>query len=212
MCSIAHAQQANPSAPVIASPTAPSPAVPAGNAPSIPAANSGISIAAPPPPSALSPEAAQLAKQAEEAAQQAQPLSPAASATLAADQAKAQAEADEAEREQEHNAKSFDRAEKGLLPLSPNQICDFERRLETTQKASQPPSSGPPKAEVKLTTLSLDPGVDPPQINLAAGYVTTITMVDATGAPWPIMDVGVGGNFEVSPTQAGDYMSSGLCR
>jgi intracellular multiplication protein IcmK len=90
--------------------------------------------------------------------------------------------------------------------LTPDQIHDFMRKLEITQDASVPPSSGPPKAQVRLTTLSLDPGVEPPQINLDAGYVTTITIVDATGAPWPILDVGTGGSFEVSPTQAGSHV------
>jgi intracellular multiplication protein IcmK len=90
------------------------------------------------------------------------------------------------------------------MPLSTDQIRSFMRRVEETQKAAQPPSSGPPKGEVKFVTLSLDPGVEPPQINLAAGYVTTITLVDATGEPWPILDVGVGGNFEVTPTKATD--------
>ena len=39
-----------------------------------------------------------------------------------------------------------------------------------------------------------------------AGYVTTINIFDATGEPWPILDVGVGGNFEVSPTAAGSHV------
>lgn len=127
-------------------------------------------------------------------------------AEQAALQAQAQAEADQMKREEEHNVKSYDRAASGLLPLSPDQVRNFMHRLEQTQEASQPPSSGPPKGQVRISTLSLDPGVDPPQINLAAGYVTTINMVDATGEPWPILDVGVGGNFEVSPTQAGTHV------
>ena len=119
-------------------------------------------------------------------------------------QAEAEAKAEEAARELEHNRQIIrSRRVRACCRLSPDQIREFMRQLEATQKAAQPPSSGPPKGEVKLTTLSLDPGVTPPQINLAAGYVTTITLVDATGAPWPIMDVGVGGNFEVTPTQSG---------
>lgn len=59
---------------------------------------------------------------------------------------------------------------------------------------------------MRIATLSLDPGVSPPQINLAAGYVTTINMFDASGEPWPILDVGVVGNFEVSPTQSGSHV------
>src|SRR5262249_35051863 len=123
-----------------------------------------------------------------------------------AEEAALQAEAEQTMREQQHIRQSYDRASNGLLPLSPDQIRDFMHRLEDTQKAAQPPSSGPPKGNVKLVTLSLSPGVDPPQIDLAAGYVTTITFIDATGQPWPILDAAVGGNFEVSPTQASSHV------
>ncbi|MDD3288818.1 MAG: DotH/IcmK family type IV secretion protein [Alphaproteobacteria bacterium] len=148
--------------------------------------NSSIKLKSPPPPSAFSEDPDVLARQAEEEA--------------------LNAEAEEAKREQEHNVKSFEKAEKGLMPLTGEQIRDFMRRYETTQQAAQPPFAGPPKAEVKIATLSLDPGIDPPQINLAAGYVTTINMTDSTGEPWPILDVGIGGNFEVTPTQAGSHV------
>ncbi len=146
--------------------------------------SSGIDLPVPPPALTPEQEALQLQLQAEEVA----------------------AKAAEVKREEEYRQKSFNRAAGGLLPLSPDQIRDFLRRLESTQEASQAPFAGPPKGEVKVMALSLDPGGEPPQINLAAGYVTTIDMVDATGAPWPILDVGVGGNFEVTPTQAGSHV------
>lgn len=123
-----------------------------------------------------------------------------------AEEEAARAAAEEFRREEEHNTKSYKRASTGLLPLSPEQIHSFMQKLEATQEAAQPPSAGPPKGEVKVSALSLDPGGEPPQINLAAGYVTTIDMVDVTGAPWPILDVGIGGNFEVTPTQAGSHV------
>ncbi len=123
-----------------------------------------------------------------------------------AEEAAAKAAEEEAKLEREHNLKSYKRASEGLLPLSTDQIRAFMRKLEETQEASLPPHTGMPKGEVKVATLSLDPGVDPPQINLAAGYVTTIAIVDQTGRPWPILDVGVGGNFEVTPTQAGSHV------
>ncbi|MDD3182866.1 MAG: DotH/IcmK family type IV secretion protein [Alphaproteobacteria bacterium] len=116
------------------------------------------------------------------------------------------AEEEEAKREEEHNRKSFKRASEGLMPLSSEQIRSFMQKLEITQEASQAPSSGAPKGEVKIANISLDPGGEPPQINLAAGYVTTIDIIDQTGEPWPILDVGVGGNFEVTPTQAGSHV------
>ncbi|MDX2027375.1 MAG: DotH/IcmK family type IV secretion protein [Alphaproteobacteria bacterium] len=163
---------------------------PAGIAIPAPAPPATTTLPAPPPPAALSNDAAQIAAQAEQAALQAQ----------------AKAEADQSKRDQEHIQKSYERAVNGMFPLTPEQIRGFMQKLETFQEAAQPPSSGPPKGEVRVKTLSLDPGVDPPQIELAAGYVTTITIVDSTGAPWPITDVGVGGNFEVSPTPAGTHV------
>ena len=162
----------------------------AGQPVAAPPAVSGINIPSPPPPSAFSSDANQLAVQAEQAALQAQ----------------AQADNDEHKREQEHSAKSFDKAERGLMPLSPDQVRELMHRLEQTQTAAQLPYEGTPKGQTRIATLSLDPGVEPPQINLNSGYVTTISMVDATGEPWPILDVGVGGNFEVSPTQAGTHV------
>ena len=150
----------------------------------------GIDIPSPPPPSAFSTDAAQLAAQAEQVALRAQ----------------AQTDAAEQKRAMEHSIKSYEKAATGLMPLSPDQIRDFMRKLEQTQDAAQAPYAGDPKGVVRVATLSLDPGVEPPLVNVASGYVSTITMVDATGAPWPIMDVGVGGSFEVSPTQAGSHV------
>jgi intracellular multiplication protein IcmK len=158
--------------------------------PGFPTSSSGIDIPSPPPASAFSMDATQLATQAE----------------LAAIQAQADAEADLRKREQEHNALSYDKAATGLIPLSPDQIRDFMKRLQQTQTAAQMPYEGTPKGETRITTISLDPGVEPPQINLDSGFVTTISLVDVTGEPWPILDVGVGGSFEVSPTQAGTHV------
>lgn len=134
-----------------------------------------------------------------------------ADSTQAALEQQAEAEAakaseDEANRLEKINHKAFNSASSGLLPLSPDQIRDFMRKFEDTQESAQIPFEGQPKGEVKVASLSLDPGGESPQINLAAGYVTTIDMVDQTGAPWPILDVGVGGNFEVTPTQAGSHV------
>ena len=168
------------------------PAAPPGAMPNMGAgpAPSGINLPSPPPPSAFSNDPNQLAAQAEQAALQAQ----------------TDADAEQHKREVEHSVKSYEKAATGLLPLSSDQIRAFMHKLEETQSASVMPYEGQPKPQTRIATLSLDPGVEPPQINLASGYVTTITMVDATGEPWPILDVGVGGNFEVSPTQAGTHV------
>ena len=153
----------------------------------------GIPIPTPPPSTTtttLSNDASQIAIQAEQAAMQAQ----------------AEADAAQAKRELEHNRKSFSRASTGLLPLSPDQVRTFMRHLQQTQEAANPPYEGPPKGKVRIATISLDPGAEPPILHLQAGYVTTINMVDATGEPWPILDVGVGGNFDISPTRADTHI------
>ena len=173
---------AAPAAPVIPS-ASPATGISLSGISPVPAAALGAGMAAPP---SLTNDSGQLERQAEDAA--------------------VKAAAEEAKHDEEHNRKSFERAAGGLLPLAPDQIRDFMHRLENTQESSQAPFSGPPRGEVKVTALSLDPGVEPPQINLAMGYITTIDMVDQTGAPWPILDVGVGGNFEVTPTQAGSHV------
>lgn len=123
-----------------------------------------------------------------------------------AEEAAARAAAEEARRAEDFKRKSYDRASSRMLPLSSEQIRDFMKRLESVQQAAQAPSAGPPKGASKVVSLSLDPGTEPPTIRLAGGYVTTIDVLDLTGAPWPILDVGVGGNFEVTPTQAGSHV------
>lgn len=152
-----------------------------------PVAESG-GLPTPPVPGQITGNSAELMNAAQEAA-------------LAA-----QAEERAAAARQKYIEESYKRATDSMLPMTPDQVRGFMQRLEATQEASIPPFAGTPRGEVKVHTLTLDPGVDPPLVNLAAGYVTTIAVLDATGQPWPILDVGVGGNFEVSPTQAGSHV------
>ncbi len=145
-----------------------------------------------------------------EAAAATEPLSELAAQQLElerqAEEAAARAAEQEAKRKVEHVRRSYERAEQGLIPLSTEQVQDFMRKLELTQEAAAPTHRGVPKGEVRIASLSLDPGVEPPQVNLAAGFVTTINFIDQTGEPWPILDVGIGGSFEVTPTQAGSHV------
>lgn len=185
--------------------------------PAKPAASPGAGIATPAMTSA--PPAAEAKNAAKEPAKEEKPetidgislsgVSPLTEEQLHLEQ-KMEDEAaralEEERKAEEYNRKSFKSASEGLLPLSPEQVRTFMKKLEATQESAQPPSGGAPKGEVKVVGLSLDPGGEPPQVNLAAGYVTTIALIDQTGEPWPIMDVGVGGNFEVTPTQAGSHV------
>jgi intracellular multiplication protein IcmK len=75
------------------------------------------------------------------------------------------------------------------FPLTPEDIDLLKKTLEKTQKAVHGP---PPVGRAVSVSVSLDPGAPFPEIHLVPGIATTITVVDATGAPWPIEDVIVG--------------------
>ncbi len=92
---------------------------------------------------------------------------------------------------------AFDNALKGAFPMSPAQIREVMRRMSESQKAASPPPDPDPKAEVKVENISLEPGVAPPTIRVAVGYVTTMTVTDSTGEPWPVEHIVVGGNFSI---------------
>lgn len=75
------------------------------------------------------------------------------------------------------------------FPLSPGDIDLIKRSLSETQKAVH---GAPPTGRAVSVQVSLDPGAEFPEIHLVPGIATTISVVDATGAPWPLEDVIVG--------------------
>lgn len=112
--------------------------------------------------------------------------------------------AKEAELEQQAREQAFDSAINGLMPMSPDQIRALLDKYKVTREASESRIGGSPRPEITVQTVSLEPGVVPPTIMLSPGHVTSVTMMDLTGEPWPIQDVSWGGNFEViSPEQGG---------
>ena len=75
------------------------------------------------------------------------------------------------------------------FPTSPEDIRLLKEAVKRTQKAVHGP---PPEGRAVSVSVSLDPGAQFPVIHLVPGIASTITVVDATGAPWPIEDVIVG--------------------
>lgn len=94
--------------------------------------------------------------------------------------------------------RAFEDAIDGTFPLSPEQIKEVMRRMNEVQEAGRGPPEPDPRPVVRVENVSLDPGVTPPLIQVAQGYVTTVNMLDITGQPWPIQDVVIGGNFTVT--------------
>ena len=98
---------------------------------------------------------------------------------------------------------AFDAALEWLLPLRPNEIRKLLEHFDRTQESVELPVYPSPQPEVTVQTLPLDPGTPPATIYTAFGHVTTLNILDITGAPWPIEDISWAGNFEVVEGAAG---------
>ena len=112
----------------------------------------------------------------------------------------------EEELEEEIRREAFDAAMTGLFPMRPDQIQELLRVYDKTQRATQEPVTGTPEPKINVETLALDPGVAPMKLKTAVGYVSTLNILDITGAPWPIQDVTWAGNFEVTEPEAGGHI------
>lgn len=113
----------------------------------------------------------------------------------------------EAERQRAHEKmreNAFERAQEALFPLTPEQISIMLRGFNASRQAGETAARAHPTARVKVEDVSLDPSFAPPVIKMAMGHVTSVTVLDVTGRPWPIQDASWGGQFEViTPEQGG---------
>jgi intracellular multiplication protein IcmK len=116
-------------------------------------------------------------------------------------QMEAQADADE-KKEQD---KAFDLALKQLMPLSTDQIRKLYGRFAEDRKAAETPIAIP-EAKTAIQTISLDPTQPPPVIHTTPGYVTTVSILDSSGAPWPVQDMSFAGKFDVTPPETGGHV------
>lgn len=86
-----------------------------------------------------------------------------------------------------------------LLPMTPEQIQRLHQQFKSTQFATETDPNTPPRPVASSKEVSLAPGVTPPVIRLAQGFVSSLVFVDSTGAPWPIKayDLGDPGSFNI---------------
>lgn len=113
---------------------------------------------------------------------------------------------DQAALQQEIRQEAFDAATTGLFPLSPEDIKKLLKQYDDTERAAQSPPYDLPTPEVVVQTVSMDPGVPPPVIKTAVGHVTTVNMLDMTGAPWPVQDITWAGDFEIVEPEEGGHI------
>jgi len=108
--------------------------------------------------------------------------------------------------QEEIRTEAFDAAITGMFPLTPEQIKGLLKQYDKTQEAAKTPPYTAPKPEISVQNISLDPGVAPVTIKTAIGNVTTINMLDATGAPWPVQDVTWAGDYEIVEPEEGGHI------
>lgn len=117
----------------------------------------------------------------------------------------AQMEAQAEEQRLQLREKAFDQALEALLPLKPEEIREVLGVFKESRQAAETPIVFP-EPKIRVQTVSLDPGEEPPIIKLMPGHVTTVTILDITGEPWPIQDISFAGAFDVTPPESGGHV------
>ncbi|MAZ76823.1 MAG: type IV secretion protein DotH [Micavibrio sp.] len=110
------------------------------------------------------------------------------------------------ELEAEIRQEAFDAVITGMFPLQPDQIHELLKYYDKTEAAMNSPSAGIPTPEISVQTISLDPGATPLVVRTSPGHITTVNILDVTGAPWPIQDVSWAGDFEIIEPEEGGHI------
>lgn len=111
---------------------------------------------------------------------------------IAPDTAAPPSDAVEAEKKAKETAKlrgtkldpDFKRAVDANYPLSPEQIEELGRVEDSIDRAVA--ARKPPAQSTTTLHATMRPGVAPPRVLLSDNYVTSLSFLDSTGAPWPI--------------------------
>lgn len=92
----------------------------------------------------------------------------------------------------ESQGANFDDVMAQTLGLTPEQIRELRKAANARQRAASEFPSTPPKPVNTQVTASPAPGSVPPVVRLFTGFASSVTITDATGAPWPIENFTVG--------------------
>ncbi len=114
-------------------------------------------------------------------------------------------EQEQADQKKKFEDATFAQALKQMMPLKPEQIRKTMEAFRITREATETPIvQAEPRMEV--VTASLDPTAAPVIIKVAPNNVTTVSMLDATGMPWPIQDMTYIGPFTIMPPGDGGHL------
>lgn len=100
---------------------------------------------------------------------------------------------------------TFDMAVQQLMPMKTEQIRELYELFITHRRAAETPIRIP-ETRSRVQVISLEPDSIPPVIHMAPGYVTTVSILDSSGAPWPIQDLSYAGDFTVAAPENGGHL------
>lgn len=126
-------------------------------------------------------------------------------ATQSPEELQAQLDAEASVQQEKIKQQVFDTSLESLLPLTPGQTRSVLDSFRESRQAAETPIAVP-KARTTVENVSLDPSQPPLSIKTSPGYVTTLTILDMTGAPWAIQDVSWAGKFEVTTPEEGGHV------
>ena len=84
---------------------------------------------------------------------------------------------------------------RAAMPFTADQIETLGRLLRETQQAASVAADPPPAGRVRRVRIGTPGEAAIPAIAVRKGYVTAVSFVDSTGAPWPIEEVLVDASF-----------------
>ena len=101
----------------------------------------------------------------------------------------------------------FNQAIEELFPMTPEMIERMRQIESETERAIR--ERPEPEAVIGSEVVSLEPGAQPPVLNVAPGIASVISIYDVTGNPWPIDQYVIGNGEEFQILQLGED-SNGL--
>jgi len=84
----------------------------------------------------------------------------------------------------------YDAAMQQVMPLSPKQIREYRERKQRVKGAMKDRKAT--ELLSRTRRVSLEPGGTVETLEIVPGYVASVVVLDASGAPWPISSVTVG--------------------
>lgn len=83
----------------------------------------------------------------------------------------------------------YQRALKAMMPLTPDQIRETQKEVKARKRALRDTPS--PVVQSRTVRVDLGPGTELPRVHVSPRYGAALTVLDATGKPWPINAVTV---------------------